>query len=96
MLLFQNKHYVYYSFLCNLLTNPSLNLLLMLCVQLLGVSWYWPAVAILEAAVILTEAYVYRLLCGFSTPKALGVSALLNLASFLAGLGLNTVLGLGL
>jgi len=95
-LLFRSRRFVYYSFLCNLLTNPALNLLLTLCVTLLGVSWYWPALAVLEVAVVLAEAYVYRLLCGFTFVKAFGVSALLNLTSFLAGIGLNAAPGWGL
>jgi len=92
-LLFRSRRFVYYSFLCNLLTNPALNLLLALTVTLLGAAWYWPALALLEIIVVLVEAFVYRLLCGFAFVKALGVSALLNLASFLAGLGLTTALG---
>jgi len=92
-LLFHNRQYVYYSFLCNLLTNPALNLLLALTVTLLGAAWYWPAVAVLELAVVFIEAYVYRLLCGFPFSKALGVSTLLNLASFLIGLGITAALG---
>ncbi len=92
-LLFHSRRFVYYSFLCNLLTNPALNLLLALCVTLLGAVWYWPALALLEIAVVLTEAFVYRLLCGFTFTKALGLSVLLNLASFLIGLGLTTALG---
>jgi hypothetical protein len=92
-LFFRSRRFVYYSFLCNLLTNPALNLLLLLCVMLLGTAWYWPAVAILALAAVFVEAYVYRLLCDLPFARALGTSVLLNAVSFLAGIGLNAALG---
>lgn len=84
-LLFRRHDFVYYSFLCNLLTNPAVNLLLVLAVTALGTAFYYPALAVLEISAVIIEAYVYRMLCGFKTSKALWVSALANAASFLAG-----------
>ncbi len=84
-LLFRRRDFVYYSFLCNLLTNPAVNLLLALAAAYLGIAFYYPALALLEASAVLVEAYVYRMLCGFKTSKAFWVSALANAASFLAG-----------
>lgn len=85
-LLFGKRRYVYCSLLCNLLTNPALNLLLLLAVNGLGADAYAPALFLLEFAVVLVEGYVIRLLCSFSRRKALAVSLLLNALSFLAGL----------
>jgi hypothetical protein len=85
-LLFRRRDIVYYSFLCNLLTNPALNLLLLAAVQIMGKSAYWPAVAVLETAAMLAEAYVYRMLLRFGTVKSLWVSFLLNASSYAAGL----------
>ncbi len=86
LLIFRRWRYVYYSVLCNLLTNPALNVLLSLGVFALGAYVYTPLLILLELAVLLIEAYVYRLLCGFSSARALTLSALLNASSFCAGL----------
>lgn len=84
-LLFRRRDFVYYSFLCNLLTNPAVNLLLALVTTYLGTEFYYPALILLEVSAVLIEAYVYRTLCGFKTIKALCVSALANTISFGAG-----------
>lgn len=85
-ILFQKMKFVYYSFLCNMLTNPTLNLLLLLLLNLCGYEYYWIFLIVLEIVVIMIEAYVYSLLCNLIKVKALCLSALLNLASFLFGL----------
>lgn len=85
-LLFRRRDFVYYSLLCNLLTNPAVNLLLALVTASLGAALYYPALVLLEVTAFLVEAYVLRLLCGFKTAKALWQSALINTASFGAGL----------
>lgn len=83
---FRRRDYVYYSVLCNLLTNPALNLLLLGIVWLVG-DWYYPAVLIaLEILAILVEAWVMRLLCGFRPAKALLVSGIVNAGSLLTGM----------
>ena len=74
-----------YSLLCNLLTNPALNLTLWLASSVYGEAVRLPLLLALELAAVLTEAAVYRLLCRWSFGRALLVSAALNLASFLAG-----------
>ncbi len=82
----RNRRMVYHSFLCNLLTNPPLNLALMAIAFYGGIGAYWIALPCLELAVVLVEAAVYKRLDDCSTPRALGVSALLNAFSF--GMGL--------
>lgn len=46
--------------LINSLTNPSVNLLLLLAVSLLGAGAYLPCAVVLELAVWLSEAFLYR------------------------------------
>ena len=88
-LLFRQMQYVYYSLLCNLLTNPALNLLLLLFVKQFGENMYIPVLLLAEVAVVFVEAAVYKYICGFRMSKALLLSAFLNVLSFAAGLALN-------
>ena len=83
---FLRKKYVYYSVLCNLLTNPTLNLLLSISVIFFGARAYYPVLIAAEIAIIFIEAGVYNYICGFGMKKAVMVSAFLNILSFTAGL----------
>ncbi len=85
----RDRRFVYYSLLCNLLTNPALNFLLLLLFSLWGWSVYYPAVVILEILVVLLEAKIYRLLGGVSLRWSLWLSLLLNALSLFAGLVLS-------
>jgi len=89
---FHRRDYVYYSVLCNLLTNPSLNLALLIAVRRIGGEYYTITLAVLEIAAVLAEAFVLRLLCRFRPAKALLVSCTMNAGSLLAGM---LVYGLG-
>lgn len=91
-LLFRNRKFVYYSFLGNLLTNPALNLIMLIVYLLADTPWLYISLALLESAAVLIEAHVYRLLCGFKIAKAFGVSALLNVVSLAAGYGISLLL----
>lgn len=90
-LLFRKPRFSYYTFLCNLLTNPLLNLLLLLGVYWGGVQAYVPLLVVLEIMAVFAEAVILRMLAKFAWPKAIWVSALLNGASLLAGLLLNAL-----
>lgn len=83
---FRRRDYVYYNALCNLLTNPALNLLLPGIVRLAGAEYYTAVLIALEILVVLIEAWVMRLLCGFRPAKALFVSGVINAGSLLSGL----------
>lgn len=85
-LLFRRRDFAYYSFLGNLLTNPVLNLMILLVITYLGKALYYPALALLEVSAVITEACVFKRLCVFTTAKALWVSAFANAVSFCAGL----------
>lgn len=81
----RKKEWVYYSFLCNLLTNPVLNAVLLALYNFTQLGYYGP-LAVLEILAWLAEALVYVRLCGFSRRRGLAVSAVLNGLSFAVGL----------
>ena len=85
-ILFRKRCFVYYVLLMNLLTNPLLNLLLLLLVKLCGAEWYAPALIIMEMLAISVEAYILYYLCAFNIKKSIFVSLLLNLLSYSGGL----------
>ena len=92
-LLFRRRDYVYYSFLANVITNPTVNLLLFFFVGNLGWS-YWPVLGVLETTAVITETVIYRRICDFGTDlrgwkMAAGLSVLLNLLSYWAGYFIN-------
>lgn len=83
--IFRRWKEVYYSLLCNLLTNPALNLLIILLVSGFKLP-YWPVVAVLEITAVVVEAVVYLLLCdGLTRLKAALLSLGLNGLSFAVG-----------
>lgn len=83
---FKNGRMVYFSVLCNLITNPALNILVIAAVSAFGAAAYVPAVTLMELAVVAVEAYIWRSLCRFSWGKALWIAFITNLLSFGAGL----------
>ena len=92
MILFRRKEYVYYSFLCNLLTNPALNLLLLLSVKILGKAVYFPALFLAETTAVFVEAAVYKYLCRFSFLKSAALSVFLNALSLSAGIFIGRII----
>ena len=89
LIIFRRKKYVYYSMLCNLLTNPAMNLLLAASVILFGVNTYYLTLVLAELAVILVEATVYNYVCRFGIRKSVLLSTFLNILSCVAGLLIN-------
>lgn len=83
--LFRERRLVYYTFLCNLLTNPALNGLLTLAVRSFGLGVYTPVLVVLEIAVVLVEAFVLNYLTGRGRGASLVLSLMLNAASFAVG-----------
>jgi len=92
LIIFRKKEYAYYCVLCNLLTNPALNLLLYLTVIVFGRKFYYPVLIPAEVAVVFVEAVVYDYICRLGIVKAVMLSTLLNALSFAAGLLLTNVL----
>ena len=82
--LFRSPRFCYDTLLCNLLTNPLVNLLVMAALRLRP-DLYWPILILLEIAVVFVEAYLYRLLFDMPNKRALAVSLLVNAVSYGAG-----------
>jgi len=85
-MLFRSKQLVRVVFICNLLTNPLLNFILMLYSSYIGHSGYWMLVVCLEVGVVVAEAFVIRWLMKYTSLKALTLAVLFNGCSFAAGL----------
>jgi len=86
VLCFRSKQLVYCVFLCNLLTNPLMNLLLWLCCTFWGRQYYWLSLGVLETAVLFTETFVIKLMMKYSVRRAFLISLLINGVSLLAGI----------
>ena len=86
IMVYKSKEVLKSSFYANLLTNPPLNLTLML---LSGIGLSLSAVLIiriaLEMVVVFIEAFVYKYTLDYSFKKTFGMSFLLNLTSFVLG-----------
>ena len=81
----RRKEWIYYSFLCNCMTNPVANVALLGIYNFTELGYYGP-LAVLEILAWLAEALVYMRLCDLSRGKALAVSLVLNVLSF--GIGI--------
>ena len=86
LLISRNKKYVYYSLLCNVLTNPALNYIMMLYGAFFGEEYYLVVLAVLEGIVMVVEAIVYKSTSKDSILKSIGLSLVCNAASFCVGL----------
>ncbi len=82
-LLFRSRRVCYITLLCNMLTNPPLNVILLLAMRHLPL--YWALLCALEIAVVCVEAYLYRDLADLPKKKSYAVSLLLNGASLFCG-----------
>lgn len=84
-ILFHSWKYTYYVFLCNLLTNPILNLILVQIANTIPSKWYLPCLVVLEILVVLVEGFILHILCNFRKKRSLLLSLLLNGSSFAVG-----------
>ncbi|OPX46198.1 hypothetical protein CLHUN_00140 [Ruminiclostridium hungatei] len=85
-LLYRSRKLAYCIFLCNLLTNPPLNLITLLVQKACGHQWYPGSLMAGELAVVIIEGFVIKKLYAFDVKKALVLSFILNTASFITGL----------
>ena len=84
----RKREKVYHSVLVNMLTNPLVNILLILWanfVPLAEVPFYYIAVAFLEIAAVITEWILYYKMGDFGIRKAFFASLCLNAASYSFG-----------
>lgn len=86
LVLTHSRRFAYYSLLCNMLTNPPLNLTVLLLAPYISGGAYVFAVAALELAVVAVEGAVLRRLTRWPARRAYGVALLLNAVSFAFGL----------
>ena len=85
----KRRETVYHSVLVNMLTNPLVNVLLILWanfVPLAEAPFYYIAVAFLEIAAVITEWILYYKMGDFGIKKAFFASFLFNAASYSFGL----------
>lgn len=80
-ILFKSKEMMYSVFLCNLLTNPISNLILVQISDVISPQWYIVCLAFMEIGIVIIEAFIMRILCDFNHRKALQLSILFNSAS---------------
>lgn len=78
----RNWNWVRQNLYCNLVTNPLLNLTLVL---LRPAQFRWLLIAVLELAVLFGEAGLYRAMSGTRFRRCLLYSFVTNAASFAAG-----------
>ena len=86
LLISKNKKYIYYSLLCNMLTNPALNYILVIYVGFFGGKDYNLVLAALEIIVVAVETVIYKLTTKDSLWKSVGMSLACNVASLGTGL----------
>lgn len=91
-LLFRSRELTYCVLLCNLLTNPPLNLILILFAAGFGQEFYPVVLGILEVTVVFIEAFIITLTTSTKTSKALLLSLFFNASSFGIGLLLQLLL----
>ncbi len=86
LLLYRSRKLIYCIFLCNLLTNPPLNLITLIIQKNSGETGYLASIIVGELAVVIIEGIVITKLYTGDFKRALVVSFLLNTVSFIAGL----------
>lgn len=76
-----------YNFLCNVLTNTTLNLALTLLYRATGsLTSYYISVAAGELIVLFTEALIYYMLSGIKKSHCFFLSLITNAISFVLGI----------
>ena len=85
-LLLKSKNAIFPLTLINVLSNPALNMALMMLFALTqSYMLYWIAVIIGEIAVFVGEGFLIRSLCDIPLKRSMIISIVINAASFLLG-----------
>lgn len=84
-ILTRSKEWVKCNILCNMVTNPILNISLFVLVYFTGLSWYSLGVFIGEAIVFTSEALLYKLMTGKGILKCIIYSVITNALSLVLG-----------
>lgn len=92
LLLTRSFKWVCYNLLCNMVTNPVMNILLFLITLRFGTTAvYYLAVVIGELAILFLEAWFYRKMTEASSKKCFLRSLITNALSFSLGLVLVSI-----
>lgn len=85
-LILKSKNAIFPLTLINVLSNPALNMALMMLFALTqSYMLYWIAAIIGEIAVFVGEGFLLRALCNLSLKRALVISTVLNICSLFLG-----------
>lgn len=87
LLLQKKKKFVFICLIANI-TNPIVNLVLLLVSVTGSYPLYYGAAILLEAAALVYEAFLYRYMGGVTVKRAFLISAVCNAASLFIGSGL--------
>lgn len=79
------------SIVCNVVTNPVLNVLVALLTSALdgNMNWITPVFILLEGIVVFLEAWFYQKMLGKDYSKCLIFSGIANMLSYCAGIAIN-------
>lgn len=79
------------SIVCNVVTNPVLNVLVALLTSVLdgNMNWITPVFILLEGIVVFLEAWFYQKMLGKDYSKCLIFSGIANMLSYCAGIAIN-------
>jgi len=91
-LLFRQRKLTYCVLVCNLLTNPLMNLLLIVVSVFFAREVYFVVLGFLELAVVGVEAFIITLMTETKPRKAVLLSLFFNASSFGVGLLLQALL----
>ncbi len=75
------------SVACNLLTNPLINILLIV-VSIYEMKLYYPLMAVFEILVVIAEYFIYRVATDESKKRCVIMSVVANVLSFAIGTGI--------
>ena len=84
--------HLYPLFLCNLLTNPLLNALLVGAVTLFGRNAYTAAVTMLELGALVTETLLMKRMCGYGLQRSFCTCLACNGISYVMGAALWSIM----
>lgn len=79
---------LFVSVACNLLTNPLINVILIV-VSIYEINLYYPLMAVLEILVVIAEYFIYRIATDESKKRCVIISVAANVLSFAIGMGIT-------
>ncbi len=87
----KNKNLTQWVGICNIITNPALNGIMLSIYQITGSVDFW-ILGFLELAVVAIEGYILKYIGGYRFAKAIKISIFINAVSFFSGLAISAFL----